>query len=783
MIPCSIICMTVLCVWFSLPIANSFISISSTTLTSSSLPLCLPFLLQNQPKSNEEYDMQINPLDTLQISSNNNQSLVPDIAYYYLKKTIGLHEETMWKITLEAGSILGMTPANLEKKISLLIRTMDLSDEDIREILGKQPAVLHLSADRNLAPTILLLVRALDLSKSELRSIIMTCPSILGYSLDNLKKKLSFFMDTLGFNLEDDGKGKVRDMFLLEPKLLSCGVKSGLVPRMQFLHREIQFTLNDLRTLYQKNPKLLVYSLDNNLREKIVFFFILQLQMELEHVRKMLLSYPNLMNHNLESHMKPIAEYFVMELEFSATELRSIMMRFPRLFTHSMYKVKHIVGFLRYELALDAQQVKRVIFQVPQIIGLDTECNLKNKLNFLQDRIGLSQQELAVFIAKMPTIFSLNVETSLIPKFDYLERCLNTTVELKSALQKQPVLLGYSLDRIQSRMEQLVKAGIAPNKITVGISMTEGNFQKWLFSSLSRLELSKWNSAAMTYLCKRQNFTDRDIDTLCNKLPHIITSSVTQMRSQISYLERIFEGEDLKNLILQYPTLVDVSQTSRVRRRLNYLHLQGIPLVDNLWSLSWDNDQELIPFIDSTVNSEMERLEILSLPPLECEKKLFRLYLYKRNNFTSQEADILLQTIFTMRPFLTKCVKKIDYLLNEVFHNNSKDLRQALLNNPLVLRKSLNNTIIPRVETLQYLKSLEIEYSPCEVGKLLSLSPPKYEKALVPVMKTWGGPTIEDGDQFSGDDIRAALRDYAPRLVCANSLDFNRESAKIVYWS
>ena len=762
--------------------ANSFISMNSLTLKCSSRPLRLPFLLQNQPKGDAQYDVQIYPLDTLQTSSNNSQSLVPDIAYYYLKNTIGLNEEIMWKITLEAGSILGMTPANLKKKISLLRRTMDLSDEDIREILGKQPAVLHLSADRNLAPTILLLVRALDLSKSELRSIIMVCPSILGYSLDNLKKKLSFFMETLAFNTEEDGKCKVRDMFLLEPKLLSCGVKSGLVPRMKFLHKEIQFTLNDLRKLYQKNPKLLVYSLDNNLREKIVFFFILQLQMELEHVRKMLLSYPNLMNYNLENHMKPIAEYFLTELEFSTTELRSIMMRFPRLFTHSLYRVKHTVGFLRFELALDGQQVKRVIFQAPQIIGLDTEGNLKNKLNFLEDRIGLSQQELAMFIAKMPTIFNLNVQTSLVPKFDYLERCFNTTVELKSALIKQPVLLGYSLDRIQSRMEQLIEAGIAPNKITVGISMTEDNFHKWLISSLSTLELSRWNSAAVTYLCKKQNFTEKDIDALCNKLPHILTSGVTQMRSQVSYLERIFEGEDLTNLILRYPTLVDLSQSSHVRRRLNYLQLQGIPLVDNLWSLSWDNDQQLIPIIDLAVDSEIERLEILSLPPIESEKKLFGLYLCKRTNFTGQEADKLLDTISTSRPFLTKCVKKINYLLNEVFHNNSKDLRQALLKNPLVLQKSLNNTIIPRFETLQYLKSLKIEYSPCEVGKLLSLSPSEYDKALVPVMKTWGGPTIEDEDQFSGNDIRAALRDYAPHLIYANSLDFNRESAKIVHW-
>ena len=83
----------------------------------------------------------------------------------------------MWSIILITISfsifiVLGMTSSNLEKKISLLRRTMNLSDEDIRVILGKQPALLHYSADRNLAPTILFLVRALDLSKAELRTVI-----------------------------------------------------------------------------------------------------------------------------------------------------------------------------------------------------------------------------------------------------------------------------------------------------------------------------------------------------------------------------------------------------------------------------------------------------------------------------------------------------------------------------------------------------------------------------------------------------------------------------------
>ena len=38
------------------------------------------------------------------IGLNSTQIVAPDIAYFYLQNTLGLSEETMWKITLEAGS-------------------------------------------------------------------------------------------------------------------------------------------------------------------------------------------------------------------------------------------------------------------------------------------------------------------------------------------------------------------------------------------------------------------------------------------------------------------------------------------------------------------------------------------------------------------------------------------------------------------------------------------------------------------------------------------------------
>ena len=133
--------------------------------------------MQNEQDTKDERTNMIYP--TLLNTGISSETLVPDIACYYLQNTIGLSEDAVWKVTLESCSIL--TPCNLEKKVTLLRRTMNLSDEDVRIILGKTPTLLHYSAERNLAPTILFLVRSLDLSKGELRTMVMNCPTILSY--------------------------------------------------------------------------------------------------------------------------------------------------------------------------------------------------------------------------------------------------------------------------------------------------------------------------------------------------------------------------------------------------------------------------------------------------------------------------------------------------------------------------------------------------------------------------------------------------------------------------
>mmetsp|Transcript_806 Transcript_806/g.1932 ORF Transcript_806/g.1932 Transcript_806/m.1932 type:complete len:897 (+) Transcript_806:281-2971(+) len=504
---------------------------------------------------------------------------LPDIAYFYLQNTLGLSEEVMWRVCFHSGSILGMTPRNLDNKVSLLKRMMNLSDDDVRVMVTKQPAILQYSAQRNLAPTILLLVRSLGLSKEELRTLLLDSPSILGYSLSNLKRKISFF-----FNLYDGPDGvdsdSVRKLLLSTPKVMLAGVDTGLRPRVDFLHREMQFSQDELQRLFLKNPLILLYSVEENIKNKIVFFFILQLNLEPVDVRKILLKFPQVVDYSLESHLRPLFEFFTLDIKFSAAEFGVIVLKFPKLFSYSLFKAKHVTGYLRYELGLNARQTKRVLFQAPQVLGL-SELKLKQKLEFLRSRLNLGPEELNAIFSKMPTVVCVGL-SNISCKLDYMEMILKqegSLSSLRDVVLKQPTLLGYSHhSRIVPRMQMLVKNMVDPAKISVCISMSESNFVKWLDRSTARLLAKDVDRAAW-------------VKELADNL-------------------QIIDSEEMEDVLANHPSLAIPSQQKRSKQRLLKMRRARLFPRDNLEALGYEDEKfhDLISssLLRSFLNEEMK---------------------------------------------------------------------------------------------------------------------------------------------------------------------------------
>lgn len=414
------------------------------------------------------------PLSLDQLS----ETFATNVSYFYLKNELNLSDTAMWRITYGASSALAMSTDVVRHKVNVLRETMELSDEHVRTILERFPAILHLSADKNLAPTILFLLRALDLGRDELRELVVTCPALLSYSRANLKSKFDFFRRIMKYSVKE-----CRELFLEEPRILGSSVKTGLIPHLQFLLRDIEIPMDQLRLIVKKNPRILFYSLEQNLIPKLVYHFLMKLHMSTRQVTKLLLAFPQILDFNLDRTIQPKTHYFIKDLGFSNTEFACILLRYPRLYSLSLRNIKHSVGYLRFELRLSSSQVKQVLYRAPKLLSLNAEENVKDKFSYLQKTLGLSDDQTRLLVAAMPSLLGLNIERNLQHKLDYLKSSFGAESILRDSVLRCPSLLGYSLDnRIKPRVEAIIDAGLDPSSITVGIPKKQAAFETWLQS-------------------------------------------------------------------------------------------------------------------------------------------------------------------------------------------------------------------------------------------------------------------------------------------------------------
>jgi len=476
-------------------------------------------------KKDSNSSVKIPPPTKIEEEDNTTETVSLDIfssnlSYFYLRDELGLSEDVMWKITNHASSVLGLKASTLRNKIEVLQSLVGFTDQEIRQLITSNPALLQLSAKKNISPTILFWIRQLGIGKDELKTLILGCPSLLKYSRANISGKLAFFQTTMGYSLPE-----CRDLLLKDPGILTGSVKTGLIPRLNFLHKEVKISLPDIRKIMLKNPNILRMSVDQNLQPKIIFYFIMTLRMETKDVGKMLLKYPQILNYNLEHHILPIHHY-LLSLDFSTCEFSRILLKYPRVISPSLIRIKRQIGYFRFELCFKANAIRRILYQCPQIVSLGRE-NLEQTVQFLLQAVvpgatlidnnsvknddhdddndgnrngkngnGVNRNYVSnelvdtndrdalrvvqILLTGLPTLLGCSVEKNLEPKVNYLRDRLGQE-ELSSALLRLPPLLGYSLEkRIRPRLEQILEAGVPGKRITVAITLKEDSFHVWL---------------------------------------------------------------------------------------------------------------------------------------------------------------------------------------------------------------------------------------------------------------------------------------------------------------
>ena len=478
------------------------------------IPACQSKLFMSNDKYSmlSHYGVDLSSIDlniTKGIHTNNInsdvKSLAPafEITYFYLQKTLNLTEETMWKITINHGSILGLTVPNIKAKLTFLKRALKLSNNDMRAVISRLPAILSLTP-KNIQLKITFLRQTLGIRTLELKHIVLRYPSILTYSISNTNLKIHFFTDYLKCT-----NVQTRKLIIDHPEVITYSTMN--------VHSKVNFLLNQfigssiqnadnkdidiIRRVILSNPIVLGYSLEKNLYPKMVFWReMLQIKaISSKHLLSVITKFPQFLNYNVQQ-IQLIFDYFVNDVGCSVLEFRIMLLKCPRIITHSLKKIKGFVEYLMYDLQIDQDtQLKRVLLHAPQLISVSNE-SLRAKVQYLRSLITQNNdynkghdEILRKIIVGMPTLLSCSIENNLQPKIDYFLEVLNGNEDkLIEMITVQPTLLGYSLQkRIKPRMKQILDINEDPRRITVAITLSNDKFDDWILQLKERGNVSK----------------------------------------------------------------------------------------------------------------------------------------------------------------------------------------------------------------------------------------------------------------------------------------------------
>ena len=284
-----------------------------------------------------------------------------------------------------------------------------------------------------------------------------------------LHQWFKFFLrrDNVGLN----GK-QLRKMVLSRPQLLSYKL-SNIEATTKFFREELGLSNDELISILQSYPSVLMYSIDNRLRPTIAF-----LRNEVlctnERVKRICISYPNVFSHSLEKTLLPKLTFFK-ELGLKRSEVSQVVARFAPTLWLSEENLKSKLDYLAESLGMHNFELRIVVLSYPQILGLGIESNMAPKMRFF---------------LKPEEIDDDNPGASL---QDNLLNCGLSRSELKAFVLYQPALLAYSLEgRLKPRVALMKDSNItfqySPRNI---MSYTDKKFEAWLASQTKTWSLAE----------------------------------------------------------------------------------------------------------------------------------------------------------------------------------------------------------------------------------------------------------------------------------------------------
>ncbi|XP_019435666.1 PREDICTED: transcription termination factor MTERF9, chloroplastic [Lupinus angustifolius] len=239
----------------------------------------------------------------------------------------------------------------------------------------------------------------------------------------------------------------------------------------------------DIRKILLRQPQILEYTLENNLKSHVAF--LTGLGIPNSRIGQIIAAVPSLFSYSVENSLKPTVRYLVEEVGINEKDLGKVIQLSPQILVQRIdisWNTRYM--FLSKELGAPKDSIVKMVKKHPQLLHYSIDDGLLPRINFLRS-IGMKNADILKVLTSLTQVLSLSLEENLKPKYLYLVNELHNEVH---SLTKYPTYLSLSLDqRIRPRHRFLVslkKAPKGPFPLGSLVPTDESFCQNWAKTSL-----------------------------------------------------------------------------------------------------------------------------------------------------------------------------------------------------------------------------------------------------------------------------------------------------------
>ncbi|XP_051125108.1 transcription termination factor MTERF9, chloroplastic [Andrographis paniculata] len=241
----------------------------------------------------------------------------------------------------------------------------------------------------------------------------------------------------------------------------------------------------DIRKIILRQPQILQYTVENNLKSHVSF--LVSLGIPESRIGQIITATPSLFSYSVENSLKPTVKYLLDEIGIHEKDISKVLQLSPQILVQRIdHSWNTRLSFLMKELDAPRQSIVKMVTKHPQILHYSIEDGLLPRINFLRS-IGMQKSDILKVLTSLTQVLSLSLEGNLKPKYKYLINELRNEVH---SLTKYPTYLSLSLDqRIRPRHRFLVllkKAPKGPFPLSSFIPTDESFCQQWAGTSLDK---------------------------------------------------------------------------------------------------------------------------------------------------------------------------------------------------------------------------------------------------------------------------------------------------------